>query len=96
MLFKNIAVLNKDFEVDQNRYVLVEGDRIVSISDAAPADYNGETYDGKGKLLMPGFFNTHAHSPMTLMRGYGENMALQDWLNKLGLALPTTASARIR
>ena len=28
-------------------------------------------YDGKGKLLMTGFFNAHTHSPMTLMRGYG-------------------------
>ncbi len=83
MLFKNIAVLNKDFEVEKDCYVLVEGDRIASITKEAPIDYVGESYDGKGKLLMPGFFNTHAHSPMTLMRGYGENMALQDWLNKL-------------
>jgi 5-methylthioadenosine/S-adenosylhomocysteine deaminase len=37
-------------------------------------------YDGAGKLLMPGFYNAHAHSPMTLMRGYGENLALHDWL----------------
>lgn len=29
---------------------------------------------------MTGFVNSHAHSPMTLMRGYGENLALQDWL----------------
>ena len=82
MLFKNIAVLNKNFEVETGRYVLVDGERIVSITGEAPADYTGEVYDGKGKLMMPGFFNTHAHSPMTLMRGYGENMALQDWLNK--------------
>ena len=25
---------------------------------------------------MSGFYNAHAHSPMTLMRGYGENMVL--------------------
>ena len=31
---------------------------------------------------MPGFYNGHAHSPMGLMRGYGENMVLQDWLEK--------------
>lgn len=41
----------------------------------------GKFTTGKGKLLMPGFYNAHAHSPMTLMRGYGENLALQDWLN---------------
>lgn len=82
MLFKNITVLNDNFEIEKGRFVLVKDGRIASIEDASPEDYSGEVYDGKGKLLMPGFYNAHAHSPMTLMRGYGENMALQDWLNK--------------
>ena len=38
--------------------------------------------DGRGKLLTPGFYNAHTHMPMTLMRGYGENMRLNDWLEK--------------
>lgn len=82
MLFKNITILNENYEIEEGRYVLVEGDRIKSITDAMPEDYVGETYEGQGKLLMTGFYNTHAHSPMTLMRGYGENLALQDWLTK--------------
>ena len=41
----------------------------------------GEIYSGKNRLLIPGFYNAHAHSPMALMRGYGENLALMDWLN---------------
>ena len=51
--------------------------------DVSRAEDWGEAYDGRGKLLMPAFYNAHGHSPMALMRGYGENMALQDWLNKL-------------
>ena len=82
MLFKNITVLNENFEIEEGRFVLVKDGRIAAIGDAAPEAYSGEVYDGKGKLLMPGFYNAHAHSPMTLMRGYGENMVLQDWLNK--------------
>lgn len=42
----------------------------------------GEVYDGTGKVLMPGFYNAHGHSPMCLMRGYGENLPLQRWLNE--------------
>ena len=57
----------------------MEDGRIASIGDDAPEAYSGEVYDGSGKLMMPGFYNAHAHSPMTLMRGYGENMVLQDW-----------------
>ena len=40
----------------------------------------GERYDGVGKLLIPGLYNIHTHAPMTLLRGYAENLSLQDWL----------------
>lgn len=42
----------------------------------------GEIYDGTGKVLMPAFYNAHGHSPMSLMRGYGENLPLDRWLNE--------------
>lgn len=82
MLFKNISILNESFEIEENMYVGVDGEKITYISKEAPKRGFGRVYDGTGKLLMSGFVNTHAHSPMALMRGYGENMALQDWLNK--------------
>lgn len=40
-----------------------------------------ETFDGRGKLLIPGLYNAHSHVPMTLLRGMGENMPLDRWLN---------------
>ena len=40
-----------------------------------------ETFNGRGKLLMPGLYNAHSHVPMTLLRGIGENMPLDRWLN---------------
>ncbi len=33
--------------------------------------------------LLPGFVNTHCHSPMTLFRGTGENLALHRWLQEV-------------
>ncbi len=30
--------------------------------------------------LMPGLINVHSHSPMTLFRGSGENLAVMEWL----------------
>lgn len=82
MLFKNITVIDDECKVRENMYVGIVGDKITYISNEEPKSDFGDVYDGKGKLLMPGFVNTHAHSPMSLMRGYGENMMLQDWLNK--------------
>jgi 5-methylthioadenosine/S-adenosylhomocysteine deaminase len=80
MLFKNISVLNEAGRVETNKYVGVTGARISYIGDEAPAGDFGESYAGAGRLLMPAFYNAHAHSPMTLLRGYGENLKLQDWL----------------
>jgi len=82
MLFKNITILNEDLNARQNMFVGTAGDHIDYIGEAMPMEPSiyGEIYEGKGKLLMAGFVNSHAHSPMTLMRGYGENLALQDWL----------------
>lgn len=81
MLFKNIMIVNSSFETEENMFIGIKDDKIDYIGSSRPkADY-GQEYDGKGRLLMPGFVNSHAHSPMTLMRGYGENMALQEWLN---------------
>lgn len=82
MLFKNIAVLNENLDLQENMYVGIKSERIDYIGKEAPQGYDGdETYDGKDKLLMSGFYNTHTHSPMTLMRGYGGGLNLQDWLN---------------
>lgn len=80
MLFKNITILDEKLDVKENMYVAVEAGKIDYIGSERPDHDYGEEYEGKGRLLMPGFYNAHAHSPMALMRGYGENLALQDWL----------------
>ncbi len=36
--------------------------------------------DGKGKLLMPGLVNAHTHCAMTILRNFGDDLALEDWL----------------
>lgn len=82
MLFKDISILDENFEIKHNMYVGIEGSRIEYIGSSMPEKDYGRCYEGKGKLLMCGFYNSHGHSPMALMRGYGENLALQDWLNK--------------
>ena len=80
MLFKNITKIDYKMDVINNMFVKTEGDRITYIGKDEPESKDGEIYDGNGKLLMSGFYNAHAHSAMTLMRGYGENLGLQAWL----------------
>ncbi len=84
MLFKKIGLIDENYEYRSEMYVGTEGDRITYISSDAPDDENrfGDIYDGSGKVLMPGFYNAHGHSPMSLMRGYGENLPLDRWLGE--------------
>lgn len=82
MLFENIDILDERFERRRGCFVAVEGETISYIGDVRPEGDFGETYDGRCKLLMPGLYNMHTHVPMTLLRGYAENLPLQRWLQE--------------
>ena len=83
MLFERIAVYLPEGIVP-GQYVATKRNKITYIGPNAPntAEDYGETYPGKGKLLLPAFVNAHSHTPMTLLRGYGENLSLHDWLRQ--------------
>ncbi len=83
MLFENIDILDENLDHRSGCFVGIEGDRIDCIETSRPSKDYGQTYDGRGKLLIPGLYNMHAHSTMTLLRGYAENLPLQRWLNEM-------------
>ena len=82
MLFENIGLLDADFNFHANQFVGIRGNSIAYVGGERPEGDFGERYDGRGKLLMPGLYNMHAHSPMTLLRGFAENLPLQRWLQE--------------
>ncbi|MCH8180181.1 MAG: guanine deaminase [Proteobacteria bacterium] len=64
--------------------VCIEGGRIAAVRPAAeglPAGWEGEDIgDHRGRLLMPGFIDTHVHCPqLDVIASHGT--ALLDWLN---------------
>jgi 5-methylthioadenosine/S-adenosylhomocysteine deaminase len=65
-------------------WMAVEGTCISDLGEGEPAgellDTVDEVFDGKGLLFLPGLVNTHGHAAMTLLRGYADDLALQDWL----------------
>ncbi len=83
MLFSDITILDEDLNVRPHMYVGVKAGRIAYVGAAEPKEDFGSVYRGQGRLLMPAFYNAHSHSAMTLLRGYAENMNLQDWLNTM-------------
>jgi len=41
-----------------------------------------EKIDAKDKVVIPGLINTHQHAAMSLLRGYADDLPLQEWLEK--------------
>ena len=81
-LFSNVTALlmDDDFSTLKDGFVAVEGTRITYVGTSRPEGTFDEVIDCTGKVMMPGFVNTHTHIPMTLMRGYGGGHSLHDWL----------------
>lgn len=85
LLIKDTTIITLD---PQNRILqgslIVEGGRIASIEVTAPRTDSGfdEVIDGRDRVLLPGFVQTHIHLCQTLFRGAADDLALIDWLKK--------------
>ena len=78
-----IVTQNDDREVIEDGAVAVRGDRIVGIGPTAElmAQYAAaETLDVQGRAVFPGLINTHIHLFQTGVKGLGEDMPVQDWV----------------
>ena len=77
-LLKNALVYTP--EESYSGYLAVEDKVISYVGKERPAGSFDREKDMSGKLLMPGLFNCHTHTPMTLLRGVGSDLPLQTWL----------------
>jgi cytosine/adenosine deaminase-related metal-dependent hydrolase len=74
-VFTHTIVANPDLTQDDVA-LAVEGDRIAAIgpTDQILQKYpNADQYDGRGRVLLPGLINCHAHVGAVLARGYNED-----------------------
>lgn len=80
ILIKNATIITLDannsiFTGD----VFVADGRIAAFNSASQAD---EVIDATGRVLLPGFVQTHIHLCQTLFRGAADDLALIDWLKQ--------------
>ncbi|GLX70746.1 5'-deoxyadenosine deaminase [Paenibacillus glycanilyticus] len=62
--------------------VLVEGNKITQIGPNIQENTAERIIDADGKVLLPGFIQTHIHLCQTLFRGRADDLELIDWLRQ--------------
>ncbi|WP_438445223.1 5'-deoxyadenosine deaminase [Gorillibacterium sp. sgz5001074] len=75
-----ILTMNAEDEIVEGD-ILIEGNRIARIGTDI-RDRVDEVIEAGGKVVLPGFVQTHIHLCQTLFRGRADDMALIDWLRK--------------
>ena len=80
-----IAPVEPARTVLQDHALAMRDGRIVELAprDEALARHpDADRVDLPGRLLIPGLVNLHAHLPMALLRGAGDDLPLHRWLNE--------------
>lgn len=68
----------------EDGYLVLDGEHIAAVGPGKPPfSYENfdEVVDGRNKLALPGFINTHGHAAMTTLRGFADDLPLQEWLS---------------
>ncbi|MBI9044615.1 MAG: amidohydrolase [Anaerolineaceae bacterium] len=81
-----VVTMDAQRRVIKNGAVAIKGTNIVFVlpSDHVPQDIHAEkTIDATGMVIIPGMINAHGHMSMTLFRGLVEDLALEQWLEKV-------------
>jgi 5-methylthioadenosine/S-adenosylhomocysteine deaminase len=82
ILIKQAAILTmREQEIEPfTGDIMIDGDIISEIGPEinTPAD---EIIHAQGMAAMPGLINAHQHTPMSLLRGFSDDLKLMDWLN---------------
>lgn len=83
-LFSHVSVLTMDerMSVWLDAFVGVTDGKIAYLGKKAPEEQPEHIVDASGMVLMPGLINCHTHLPLSLLRGYGDELAQDEWLRR--------------
>ena len=87
ILIKNcdaLSFVSSDAEVLPKQDILIRQNKIEAVGKSGSLEFNpeAEIIDASGLLAVPGFINTHAHTPMVLFRNLAEDVSQKDWFNE--------------
>lgn len=85
ILIKNANLISMDKtreKYEKNVDILINNDNIEKVGKNIVLDEEVKLIDATGKIVMPGFINTHAHIPMSIFRETIDGYGLQEWLEE--------------
>ena len=80
LLVKDAVLLTQDDARRVLRGDLRAEDGVITHVGGDVPQHADEVVEAGGDLLLPGLVNAHTHSPMTLLRGLGDDLPLETWL----------------
>lgn len=72
---RNLVLENHTIAIDNGKIIDILPTKIAKKTYAAK-----NTLDRSHQVVIPGLINTHAHTPMNLLRGLADDLHLMDWL----------------
>jgi len=79
-----LITVNEDFSIFENHALVIKDGLILDILPVENVNKNYQTkstLELSGQAILPGFVNTHNHASMSLLRGFADDLSLQNWLN---------------
>jgi 5-methylthioadenosine/S-adenosylhomocysteine deaminase len=81
-----IVTVNSDFEVLRDYAVVIEDNRIHSLTSIdevrqLPFHDQAQVIELPDHALLPGLVNSHTHASMSLLRGIADDLPLMEWLS---------------
>ena len=78
-----LVTVDSDRRIFRDGALAIEGDKIIAVgaSDAVLGNQRApRVINAKGKLVLPGLINAHAHNTQQLARGLANDCPIQEWL----------------
>jgi 5-methylthioadenosine/S-adenosylhomocysteine deaminase len=95
LIIRGGRVLTMDGAVIDNGVVVVDNG-LISFVGRNTDEKADKVIDAKGCAVMPGLINAHTHLPMTLFRGFADNLPYDEWTKKIQSAEMKLTPADIR
>ncbi len=95
LIIRGGRVLTMDGAIIDNGVVVVDNG-LITFAGKTTNEKADKVIDAKGCAVMPGLINAHTHLPMTLFRGFADDLPYDEWTKKIQPAEMKLTPAGIR